>query len=169
MTNHLTRRSMLARSSTIASLFCLGDLRLATASSIRESHELQLAAAATLEFYMQRFVLPNVEEGVVKASQPATVRNELYEVSKLLKPDNAPQVFRKACVQSDGQRIDVVFSNEVSIHFSTSTVRQLKAFIDNWNTWRRPTHRIASRTKDVVNAFEKLLDDFSNAEAYNDD
>jgi len=93
MNDQVTRRTMLAQ---MASLFVLGELKLSPDfESSEAAGDLHLAAAATFEFILQKLARPTAHQRKFAQQTPA-LRKEAYEVSHLLKPCSAPQIFQRS-------------------------------------------------------------------------
>jgi hypothetical protein len=138
MNDQVTRRTMLGQS--LASLFVLGELQLSPAAAAAEpAEDLHLAAAATLEFFLQKMARPTAHLGEFVKPTPA-LKQEAYEISHLLKPWNAPQIFQRSELRIVGDEMLVIFSPDVAVRLRPSTIAWLKPFARPW--WQKPEEEV---------------------------
>jgi hypothetical protein len=129
MNETLNRRQALGRTAAgLASLFCFGRLEFPAArAAVTAAEDLHLAAAATFEFAIQKLCIPyGASDGAFKTGDE--LRAAGYEVSKLLKPWNAPPLFANAEVFARGSEVVIRFSESVSLALSKQTVALLRPF-----------------------------------------
>ena len=145
-----------------ASLFVLGELKLSpTADAVDELH---VAAAATFEFFLQNIARPGAHERKLVRPTPAQKR-EGYEISKLLKPWNAPEIFQRSVLKTVGDEILLVISPAVSVRLGPATIEWLKHYARPW--WQKKEEEVTLRQ--VVDSLQLLLAEFSLEERWIDD
>ena len=138
MNDQVTRRTMLGQS--LASLFVLGELKLSPAAAAAEpAEDLHLAAAATLEFFLQKMARPTAHLAEFVKPTPS-LREEAYEISHLLKPWNAPQIFQRSELRIVGSELLVIFSPDVAVRLGPGTIQWLKHFARPW--WQKPEEEV---------------------------
>jgi hypothetical protein len=161
MNDQVTRRTMLAQ---MASLFVLGELKLSPDFESSEAAEdLHLAAAATFEFVLQKLARPTAPQRKLAKPTPE-LRREAYEISHLLKPWNAPQIFQRSQLVTVGEEILVVFSPDVSVRLKSITIQWLKHFARPW--WQQDGD---VSLQQVVDSLQILLVDLSQESRWRDD
>ena len=167
MNDRLNRRQALGRTAAgLASLFCLGRLEFKPGRSIATAaDELSLAAAATFEFAIQQLCIPY---GSMRWGNTFAVSSELrsasYEISKLLKPSNAPALFGNAEVFARGPDIVVRFNAAVSHVLSKRTVGLLRPFLEI-----HPNALLDVSVATDLEVVEYLLIPFTRPECWIDD
>ncbi len=128
MDSSLDRREMLRRTATsLASIFCVGELQFDAARTSPED-DLFLAAATSFELAIQQLFIPY---GAAKGTfdVPADVRAEALEISKRLNPSNAPAIFLAANVTAKRKEVVVQFNETVAVLISNRSVVQLRRFL----------------------------------------
>jgi hypothetical protein len=159
MNDQVTRRTMLGQ---MASLFVLGELKLSPTADAAD--ELHVAAAATFEFFLQKVARPNAHQRKLAKPTPA-LRQECYEISHLLKPWNAPQIFQRSQLKTVGDEIVLVFSPQVSVRLGRSSIKWLKHYARPW--WQKEEDEVT--LQQVVDSLQLLVVEFAREERWIDD
>jgi hypothetical protein len=149
----------------MASLFVLGELKLSPdIESVESEVDLHVAAAATFDFFLQKIARPKAHRRELMKATLA-LRRECHEISHLLKPWNAPQIFQRSQLRIVGEEILLVFSPHVSVRLDRRTIGWLKHFARAW--WQKEENEVT--LTQVVDSLQILLVEFSQEKRWLDD
>jgi hypothetical protein len=129
MTQILNRRELLRQTALgLTTFFCVGRLQFDIATDCGDDcvdEDLHLAAATSLEFWIQNLLIPYGRvDGPFELSPE--MRAKGYEVSKWLNPSNAPRIFQEAKVLLRQGEVVVQFSDAVSVSLPKRSMTQVR-------------------------------------------